>query len=452
MSINFSGMGGSGLPANIVDQLMQAERIPIKNMEIGKGKRESKLSLVKDFETKVKGIVTSLGDIGDRNGFKDLKLNTSNEKVLTGSPTPGETPTGEWNIEVAQLAKKAAAITNGFPDMDKTKAGVGYIRFLTKEGDEKEIYISENGSTLQKMAETINRSGMGVKASIVNDRDDLESPYRLIISGSEMGSENNLGFPNLYFLDGEHDLYFDQNKEAENGTIIVDGFPIGIADNKIENFIPGVTLDIGHSAPGDPVTISVTENYEAIEAKLDGFVNSVNAILSFIQQQNNLNKDSDTSRTLGGDSLLSNVQRKLTQIIQGRVIGTGSKIKRMHELGVEFNRNGTLDFKKEKFNNLLKSNPQDVLDFVVGDGFKVGFFAKIKSEMKSFTDPGFGSISSRKKSMERQVRDIDKSIERREKRLVTKEQMLRDKFGKLEESLAKIKNQGAAFGGANFGG
>jgi len=451
MSINFSGMGGSGLPANMVEQLMQAERIPVRNMEINKSKKEARLDLIKDFGTKVRGIVTSLGDIGDRNGFKDLKLNSSNEKVLTGAPTPGETPTGEWNIEVAKLARKASAITNGFPDMDETKAGVGYIRFITKEGDEKEIYISEAGSTLDKIAKTINGSGMGVKASIVNDRDDLESPYRLIISGSEMGSENNLGFPNLYFLDGEQDLYFNENRESENGTIIVDGFPVGIADNKLENFIPGVTLDIGHSAPGSPVTISVTEDYKAIEAKLDGFVNSVNSILSFIQQQNSLTKDTDTSKTLGGDSLLSNVQRKLTQIIQGRVVGTGSKIKRMHELGVEFNRNGTLEFKKEKFNNLLKSSPKDVLDFVIGDGFRVGFFAKIKSDMKSFTDQGYGSISSKRKSFERQVRDIDKNIERREKRLVTKEQMLRDKFSKLEESLAKIKGQGSALGGANLG-
>ena len=54
--------------------------------------------------------------------------------------------------------------------------------------------------------------------------------------------------------------------------------------------------------------------------------------------------------------------------------------------------------------------------------------------------------------MERQVRDIDKNIERREKRLVTKEQMLRDKFGKLEETLSKIKGQGAAFSGAGLGG
>ncbi len=443
-------MGGSNMPPNIVEQLMQAERVPIRNKEFNKGNKQSKLNLLKDLENKVKSIHTSLGEIGDRNGYKDLVLNSSNEKVLKGSPTPGVTPTGEWGVEVAKLAKKASAITNGFPDLDETKAGVGYIRFVTREGEEKEIYISEAGSTLQKIADTINRSGVGVKASIVNDRDDLESPYRLIVSGSEMGSENNLGFPNLYFLDGEQDLYFAENKEAENGVIIVDGFPIGIADNKIENFIPGVTLDIGHASPGEPVTLSITEDYEKIEAKLDGFVNSTNEILSFIQQQNNLNKDTDTSKTLGGDSILSNVQRALVRVIQGRVLDTDSSIKRIQELGVEFNRNGTLEFKREKFNNYLKSNPEDVLNFVIGDGFSTGFFSKLKEDMKSFTDPQFGSVVSRRKSMERVIQNIDKDIERTEKRLVTKEKMLRDKFSKLEESLAKIKSQGAAFGGAGL--
>ena len=51
---------------------MQAERIPVKNMEANKGKKETKLNLIKDFSTKVGSIVTSLGDIGDRKGFKDL--------------------------------------------------------------------------------------------------------------------------------------------------------------------------------------------------------------------------------------------------------------------------------------------------------------------------------------------------------------------------------------------
>ena len=39
--MNFSGMSGSGLPPNIVEQLMQAERAPVKNMEISKNKKET---------------------------------------------------------------------------------------------------------------------------------------------------------------------------------------------------------------------------------------------------------------------------------------------------------------------------------------------------------------------------------------------------------------------------
>ena len=160
----------------------------LKNMELSKKFKESRLNLINDLETKVKGIHLSVGEIGNRSGYKDLVLNSSDQETVTGVPTTGVTPTGSWDIEVEKLPENAASITNGFPDMDRTKAGVGYIRFVSKEEGEKLIYVSEEGSTLSKIAQTINQSGMDVKASIVNDRDDLQNPYRLIVSGRLMGS------------------------------------------------------------------------------------------------------------------------------------------------------------------------------------------------------------------------------------------------------------------------
>ena len=49
--IRFSGMA-SGLPPNIVDQIMEAERVPVKTMENQKAKEDGKLKLVQDLESK----------------------------------------------------------------------------------------------------------------------------------------------------------------------------------------------------------------------------------------------------------------------------------------------------------------------------------------------------------------------------------------------------------------
>ena len=60
--ITFGGLA-SGLPANLVDQLIEAEKIPIKTIEKNKGKQENRLKLVTELETKltVRGVdITSV--------------------------------------------------------------------------------------------------------------------------------------------------------------------------------------------------------------------------------------------------------------------------------------------------------------------------------------------------------------------------------------------------------
>src|SRR5665213_3153099 len=166
MAISFGGMG-SGLPPNIVDQLMEVEKLPIKTIEKSKGKEENRLKLITDLETKLNAITGSIGSLASARGFTDMKLNSGDTNVIQGAVDPNAAVNGNWNIEVEELAQKAAAITNGFPDKDKTQVGVGYFRFQTPDGD-KEVYINGSNNTLEGVASAISNSGLGVKASVLN--------------------------------------------------------------------------------------------------------------------------------------------------------------------------------------------------------------------------------------------------------------------------------------------
>ena len=50
MAITIGGLS-SGLPPNLVDQLVEAEKLPIKNIEKKKEKTTAKLNLVQELET-----------------------------------------------------------------------------------------------------------------------------------------------------------------------------------------------------------------------------------------------------------------------------------------------------------------------------------------------------------------------------------------------------------------
>lgn len=443
-AIRFGGMA-SGLPPNLVDQIMEAERIPVKNIQENKGKQETKLKLVQDLETKLGDVTKSLGELVGTRGFSNNKLLSGDPNVIGGTVDPDASVPGSWNVEVMQLAHKPSAFSVGFPDKDVTQLGVGYLKFKTPEGT-REVYINGNENTLDGVAKKINASNIGVRASVINDRSDKENPFRLIIAGLATGDDKQVEFPTVYLLDGDQDMYFEKTRPAQNGKVKIDGFEVEISDNTISDLVPGVTLELKQAAPGREITVSVKEDMEVISGKIKTFVDAYNGILSFIQTQNQMNEKTDTSKTLGGDSLLRSVENRLRQIIQGQQLGLPTTITRVGELGIEFNRNGTLNFNQEKFNTMLAKKPQDIANFLRGDGFSVGFVPTVKRAIASMVDSAYGPVSNRKRGIQQKITNMDKQIDNKEKQLARREETLRRQFSNLEQKMSQIKSQGASVG------
>lgn len=441
MGISFGGIN-TGLPPNLVEQLIEVEKQPMRNVEVRKAKTDSRLKLVSELDTKMRAISTNIKDLAGTKGFTAFKLDSGDPNVVQGSIDPELVTKGSWNVEVAELPQKAAAITNGFPDKDKTEIGVGYFKFETPQGT-REVYISGANSTLEGAAKAINTAGVGVRATVLNDRKDPDAPFKLMIAGDNMGGDAGVKYPTLYFLDGDQDLVFESAKESKNGLIRLDGFDMEVTDLTVTDLIPGVTLDLKQAAPGKIVNISVKEDQQVVSGKLKGFVDSVNEVLSFIQKQNTLNEKSDTTATLGGDSLLRTVENDLRRLIQAPVYGTPGSITRISDLGISFNRAGTLEFKEEKFNQVLLAKTQDVQNFLVGDGFNVGFIPNLKRTLSGLTEGVFSPISNRKRGLEEQIKQADTRLENMERRLQGREKTLRQQFSNLEEKMSRMKSQGA---------
>ncbi len=446
----------SGLPPNLVDQLIEAEKQPIKSLEGRKEKVETKLNLVTELETKLRAVEGSIGNLASYKGFSDIKLESGDPNIVQGTVDPNESPKGSWNIEVMELPQKAAAVTNGFPDKDKSQIGVGYFKFDTPDGP-KEVYISGKNNTLEGAAGAINAANVGVKAAVINDRKDPDAPFKLMISGTNVGGDNRIEYPTLYFLDGDQDIYFDSENEAKNGRVKVDGFEFEISDNQLKDIIPGVTLDLKQASPGRTVNVTVKENREAVSTKVGDFVKSLNEVFAFIQAQNKMNEKTDTTRTLGGDSIIRSIESRMRSLVQNPQYGVG-EINRLNQIGIEFTRDGTLKLDEEKFNNILAQKPDEVRKFFAGNGFSTGFVPALRNTIGVMTNNAFGQISMRKKSLQENIQRIDDSIDMKERQLQRREDQLRQKFAKLEQTMAQLKSQGgalqaaAAYQGPNLSG
>jgi flagellar hook-associated protein 2 len=454
VGISFGSIN-TGLPPNIVQQLVEAERQPLKALQERKGKATEQLKLVDDLTTKVKEISTGLRELGSTRGFSDLKLDTTDQSIITGAVDKSIATTGSYQIEIEKLAHKTAAASNGFPDKDKSQVGIGYIKVKDSNGRSREVYVDKSNSTLDKLAALINSKDLGVKASVILDKSDKDSPYRLMLSGKGIGEDEAVEFPTFYFLDGDQDFFLEKTRPAENGKVKVDGFEFEIGDNKLKDVIPGVTLDLRQAAPGREINISIKEDQEVIVGKIKKFVDQVNAVFQFIQAQNTLDKDSDTTKTLGGDSMLRDVENRLRNVLQS-VNYSGGGVNSLGQIGVTFARSGTLSFDEEKFNKAITSQLPDVTEFLIGDNLSTGLVPRLRSTIGNLLDTVNGPLPNRQKGIKSKIEQFDHQIANKERILGQREIQLKNQFSRLEETMSKLKSQGqflqARMGGGGDGG
>jgi len=454
VGISFGSIN-TGLPPNIVQQLIDAERQPVKALEARKGKEQEKLKLVDDLTTKVRDIFAGLRELGGTKGFTDLKLETGDDKVLTGAADKSVATPGTYEIEVEKMAVKTSAASNGFPDKDQSQVGIGYFKAEMPDGSTKEIYVDNKNNTLEKLAGLINRSGTGIQAAVINDRSDKDNPFRLLLSGKGIGEDGLVKFPTFYFLDGDQDFYIDKERPAENGKVKVDGFEFETKENKLTDVIPGVTLDIKSAAPGKEIMITVAEDKEVIEGKIRKFVDQCNAVFSFVQAQNTLDKSSDTTKTLGGDSLLRNVETRLRQALQDPVYGITGKIHYLNQIGISFQRDGRLAYEEDKFKSVLTKDLDDLSQFVIGDNQTTGLATRVKNTLNNLLDGVNGPLLQRSKGIKDKIDAFDQQIANKERNLAQREITLKNQFSRLEETMSQLKSQGsllqARLGGGDAG-
>jgi flagellar hook-associated protein 2 len=264
-----------------------------------------------------------------------------------------------------------------------------------------------------------------------------------MMTGKGVGEDKAVEFPTFYFLDGDQDFFVDKERGAENGRIKVDGYEFDINDNKLSDVIPGVTLDLRSAMPGREINISVSEDKEVITGKIKKFVDQMNGVFQFIQAQNKLDKDSDTSKTLGGDALLRDIENRFRNILQGQVFGVQGSVKYLSEVGISFNRSGMLNFDEEKFNAIVSKNLPAVTEFFIGDGMAVGMVPQLKNALNQMLDPTSGPLLQRERGLKSKINQFDDQIANKERILAQKEVQLKNQFARLEETMSRLKAQGS---------
>lgn len=458
MGLRFDPMGG-GQFKQAVKQIIEAERQPIRNLENRKGVEEAKMKLFQEFKNKFMGFDKTLSEFTNFRKFRDLKVDLGDGQNLVNVTLDKErAEPGSYTLQVDQLASRSSVLTNAFADPDKTDLGIGFVVVELANGETAEVFIDEESASLRGIASMINRQpDSPIRASVIKDNADTEMPWRLLLTAKKDGLDDEVVFPQFYFLDGRSDIYIDDENEAKNAVVKLDGFPIETEGNQIPEFLQGVGLQLKQARPDAPFTLTITEDYQKISGKIKGLVDQINGILEFINKQNQVDAKSDTRATFAGDSSLQNIEYRIRNLLhEGFPVGNpdedGFRYVFLNQMGVEFEKNGSLSFKEEKFTKAMEKDFDGVAEAITGE---YGFAAQLRFVVANYTRPGEGMLNMRENALRGRIRRIDDDIAQKERRLEQRQQSLTDQFSRLQASLGALQQQqqylAASMGGGGGG-
>lgn len=445
MGLRFDASGGQMNQA--LKAIMEAERQPIKALEVRKGKEEQRMKLFQEFKGKFANFDKTLSEFSDFNKFKEYKVDLGDgANNLAVTIEKDKVQPGSYDIEIASLAKRSSIISNGFENPDETNLGVGYIVAHNAKGDKEEIYIDSKSASLNGIAAAINRkTDSSVKATVIKDSSNPDEPWRLIISAKKDGIEDEVEFPQFYFLDGGRDLEVKQNNEAKNAVLKVDGFEVESSGNKIPNFLSGVNLDLKQAKEGQAFTVTISEDITKMAGKMKGLVDQINGILEFINKQNSVDDKTDTSAGFTGDTSLQTIEYRIRNLMhEGFPVWEGAddsakpRIVFLNQMGITFEKNGSLAFSEEKFAKAVQSDFNGVSQAISGE---YGFATQIRTVMANYTRPGNGLLASRETSIKGRITRINQDIEAKERLVQRKGESLTQQFSRMQSTMQNMQSQ-----------
>ena len=444
-TLTVSGLSSGIDYDNLIQQLLEVERIPVHRLERQKTTFEQKGAAYTDLSNKLEALESAADALRLSNRFGGKETTVSDETVFTTNVSSSAT-TGNYSMTVNQLAlahKLKAGV--GLASADATVAS-GSGQFTFKVGDAGTEYTVDvdAGMTLEEFKNAINDLDGGIHAVMINDGTDT-NPYQLILSSDATGADNkiivtqdgtNLGLPvNDTALTS--DLHLQGPQDAE---IVMDGLTVYRSSNTVTDLAPGVSLFLHKADPATAVTLQVSEDREAVVEAVQSLVDKYNDVINFIHSRNKYDTDDNKADPLFGEGTVRSIERRMSRIVSTGVTGLPSDMKALAQVGISTNRDGTISLDVGKLQDALDEDLEGVTNLFVNGETTQGIAEQFYQLAFGATRSGDGDLAIRMDGLQDRVRKINEKIEFQEASLERMEERLRARFAALENLIGSVQS------------
>lgn len=441
-TIQFGGLM-TGIDTNaLIDGLIQVERRSIDILESQKVSFQAQQGVLTILGGNLASLKSSTQALSLSIDFNRRAAASSDTTVLTAT-ADSTAQVGSYNIIVDTLAKaRSVKSTTSYTSTTNT-VDTGTLT-ITVGSTSTNITVDATNNTLTGLRDAINNSGAAATASIINVSASSTPDYRLVVQSKNTGTANAVTLSatgSLIFADGG-----TQVQAAADAKFSVNSLEITRSSNTVSDVITGVTLTLLKEGDRDGVLettdpsskVTVSSDTAGLKSSIQTIVDDYNAVAELINEQLELDPETNKQGVLAGDPVLRGVLSRLRKELSTPG-GNETSFIYLSDIGISFQEDGTLELDDAKLTSALDSDPTAVSKLFLSSQNGIG--KRIPDVLDGFISSVDGALTFRQNGITASISNIDKKITREEERIAALEKRLIDQFTALEKLVSELNAQ-----------
>lgn len=452
MALTANGVG-SGLDINsLVNQLMAVEARPATQLNNREASFQARLSAFGQLKSVLSPMQTALSSLKNASNFQTMRASVG-DSTLASAMASTTAVKGSYTLEVQQIAQGQRVISNAAtaPSVAAGTLTFNFGSYATDNTDpsnpvtsftqtsSRTVTLEPGKDTLTDLRDAINDAKIGVRAQIVNNG----TVDQLIIAGDTEGKGG--GFQ-ITGSDGLTGFSYDAStgatstlselEKAQDATIKLNGVTLNRSTNSITDAVDGVTLNLLKGDPGKTTTLTVSPDRSQVKSAIESLVKAYNEFNTTARGLTSYNPENRTAAILTGDATARSIQSQIRNAL-GAPFGGSGGVSTLSDLGITFNRDGSLSLVSSKLDAALNDPDKNVGAFFTGADGKGGLANSLNARLDGILKSG-GVLDSRTDGINRSIKDIDVQRERLGIRLEMTEKRFRAQFSALDAAVGSM--------------
>jgi len=149
--------------------------------------------------------------------------------------------------------------------------------------------------------------------------------------------------------------------EGSNARILVNNIEVIRDTNEIDDVLSGLSLTLKKADPETAINITVDQDHSAVFKKIEGFVESYNELIKFVNKNSEYDTEENKAGPLLGEMTTRTTVTRIQNVLQGTVYDGDMAFNQLAQIGIELTAEGLFKLNSTKLNDAMNSDIDSVI-------------------------------------------------------------------------------------------